>query len=340
MTEADICMKYITPAIEKAGWDKQRQVKREVCFTDGKIMLGEKTTRRGKRKRADYILNYKNELPLAVIEAKDNKHKLGDGMQQAKEYGKILDIPFIFTSNGDSFLFYNNYEGKEVEIPLSEFPSPEELWEKYKEHKEIKEEQENIITSDYNSDDIQKKPRYYQRIAINRVVEAVAKGRDRVLLVMATGTGKTYTAFQIIWRLRNKWKGKNPRILYLADRNVLIDQTMMNDFKPLKPVMTKVKGRKVDKAFEVYMALYQGLSGEEDWKNIYKEFSKDFFDIIIVDECHRGSARNDSAWREILEHFKSATPNRFNSNTKRNNQNFKHRLFRRTRLYLLIKTRN
>jgi type I restriction enzyme, R subunit len=312
MSEIDICMKYITPAIEKAGWNVDKQVRREVSFTDGKIIVNGKTIKRGQRKRADYILYYKNELPLAIVEAKDNKHTLGEGMQQAKNYGEILDIPFVFTSNGEGFLFYDDSEGGEKEISLSQFPSPEKLWVKYKKYKGIKkEDEEKIITSDYYFDDSGKKPRYYQRIAINRVVEAVAKGQTRNLLVMATGTGKTYTAFQIIWRLRNGWKearrGQNPRILYLADRNVLIDQTMVNDFKPFSKVMTKVGKRKADKAFEIYMALYQGLTGEEEWKNIYKEFSEDFFDIIIVDECHRGSARADSAWREILEHFNSAT---------------------------------
>jgi len=311
MSEIDICMKYITPALEKAGWDIDRQVRREVSFTDGKIIINGRTVKRGQRKRADFILYYKNEIPLAIIEAKDNKHSLGEGMQQAKEYGGILDLPFIFTSNGDSFLFYDNSEGSEKELSLSQFPTPEKLWAKYMKHKGItKEDEEKIITSDYHFEDGGKKPRYYQRIAINRVIESIAKGQDRILLVMATGTGKTYTAFQILWRLRKGWKeatkGSNPRVLYLADRNVLIDQTMVNDFKPFSKVMTKVGKRKADKAFEIYMALYQGLSGEEEWKNIYKEFSKDFFDVIVVDECHRGSARADSAWREILEHFSSA----------------------------------
>ena len=311
MSESDICMKYIDPAIEKSKWDLKRQVRREVSFTDGKIIVYGKTVKRGQRKRADYILFYQNELPLAIIEAKDNKHFIGDGMQQAIDYAENLDIPFVFTSNGDGFVFHNRFEGSEKEISLMQFPTPEELWMKYKKGKNInKEDEEKLITADYYFDDSGKKPRYYQRNAINRVVESVAKGKNRILLVMATGTGKTYTAFQILWRLRqgikDTKKGNNPRILYLADRNILIDQTMVNDFKPFSKVMTKVGKRKADKAFEIYMALYQGLTGEDEWKNIYKEFSKDFFDFIIVDECHRGSARIDSAWKDILTHFNSA----------------------------------
>ncbi|MBR9702210.1 DEAD/DEAH box helicase family protein [Candidatus Pacearchaeota archaeon] len=310
MSESDICMKYIDPAIEKAGWDIKKQVRREVSFTDGKILVYGKTVKRGKQKRADYILYYQNNLPLAIIEAKDNKHSINDGMQQAIEYGETLDIPFIFTSNGDGFTFRDE-DRSEKEIGLNNFPSPSELWEKYKKVKSItKEEEEKMVTSHFYYDPIDDKiPRYYQRIAINRTVEAIAKGEKRNLLVMATGTGKTLTAFQIIHRLRSSWRpnGKKPRILYLADRNILIDQTRTNDFKPFSKVMTKVGKRKADKAYEVYMALYQGLTGNEDWKNIYKQFSEDFFDLIIVDECHRGSARADSAWREILTYFKSST---------------------------------
>jgi len=310
MSESDICMKYINPAIESAGWNLERQVRREVSFTEGKILVYGKTVKRGKQKRADYILYYQNNLPIAIIEAKDNKHSVNDGMQQAIEYGETLDIPFIFTSNGDGFVFRDS-DTSEKELKLTEFPSPGELWEKYKVlHGISKEEEEKMITSPYYFDALDgKSPRYYQRIAINRAINTIAKGQKRNLLVMATGTGKTYTAFQIIHRLRESWRPnkKKPRILYLADRNILIDQTMVNDFKPFSKVMTKVKKRKSDKAFEVYMALYQGLSGNEEWKNIYKQFSEDFFDLIIVDECHRGSARADSAWREILEYFKNST---------------------------------
>lgn len=310
MSETDIRMKFINPAIEKAGWDIKKQIKTEVALTEGKIMINGKMIKRGRKKIADYVLYYRGGNPLAIIEAKNNRRNFGEGMQQAKEYGEILDVPFIFTSNGDGFLFYNGFEGEEKEISLSEFPGPENLWARYKKHKEITKDEEKMITSEYCFNEGVNKPRYYQRIAVNRVIEAIAKGRRRNLLVMATGTGKTYTAFQIIWKLREGWsrtgKGKNPRILYLADRNVLIDQAMRNDFKSFSNVMTKVGKRKADKAFEIYMALYQGLSGEEEWKNVYKEFSKDFFDVVIVDECHRGSARTDSAWREILKYFSSA----------------------------------
>ena len=311
MSEADIRMKFINPEIEKAGWDLNGQVRTEVSFTEGRIIINGKTIKRARRKIADYVLYYKGENPLAIIEAKNNRHDLGDGMQQAKEYGEILDVPFIFTSNGEGFLFYDGLEGEEKEISMSDFPGPENLWARYKKHKGITEErEEKMITSEYCFNEGVNKPRYYQRIAVNRVIEAIAKGQKRNLLVMATGTGKTYTASQIIWRLREGWsgtrKGGNPRILYLADRNVLISQAMTNDFKPFSKVMTKVEKRNADKAFEIYMALYQGLSGKEEWKDVYKKFSGDFFDVVIVDECHRGSAKADSAWREILEHFSSA----------------------------------
>jgi len=309
MTETDICMKYITPAIENAKWDIKGQVRREVYFTNGRIIVYGKTIKRGKPKKADYVLYYKNNIPIAVVEAKDNKHSIGDGLQQAEDYANILDLPFAFSSNGDGFVFQDLVSGKNEEIPLDKFPSPQELWKKYKEYKNITEDVEDLVTTDYYYEHEGKKPRYYQEIAINRTVEAIAKGQKKILLVMATGTGKTYTAFQIIWRLRNSWRpnGKKPRVLYLADRNVLIDQAKNNDFKPLSKVITKVSKRKVDKSYEMYMVLYQGITGNEDWKNIYKDFSKDFFDLIVVDECHRGSARVNSAWREILNYFSSAT---------------------------------
>ncbi|WP_339197709.1 DEAD/DEAH box helicase family protein [Aeribacillus sp. FSL k6-2211] len=307
-TERDICTKFITPALVKAGWDLHKQIREEVTFTAGRIVVKGKMHTRKKAKRADYILYYKTHLPLAIIEAKDDKHSVGDGMQQALEYAEILDIPFVFSSNGKAFLFHDRTGQShpiEKEIPMDQFPSPQELWERYKRWKGITEREEKIITQDYFVDPSGKAPRYYQRIAINRTVEAIAKGQNRILLVLATGTGKTLTAFQIIWRL---WKSKmKKRILFLADRNILVDQTMANDFKHFGDKMTKIKNRKVDKSYEIYLALYQGVSGSEDWKNIYKEFSPDFFDLIIVDECHRGSAREDSAWREILEYFSPAT---------------------------------
>ena len=307
-SERDICTKFITPALVKAGWDIHKQIREEVTFTAGRIIVKGKMHTRRKAKRADYILYYKSNLPLAIIEAKDNTHSVGDGMQQALQYADILDIPFVFSSNGKAFLEHDRTgmsDYVEREIGLDEFPSPEQLWERNKQWKGITEEQERIITQDYFSDGSGKTPRYYQRIAINRAVEAIAQGQNRLLLVLATGTGKTLIAFQLIWRL---WKSRTKkRILFLADRNILVDQTMANDFKHFGDKMTKIRNRKVDKSYEIYLALYQGMSGAEEWKNIYKEFSPDFFDLIIVDECHRGSAKEDSAWREILEYFSSAT---------------------------------
>ena len=305
LTETDIKTKFITPAIIDANWNLQDQIREEVYFTDGRIIQYDKTIKRGKAKKADYILYHKSNLAIAVIEAKDNKHEVGAGMQQAIDYGEILDTPFIFSSNGDGFIFHNKLKGTEEELAMDEFPNPDTLWKMYLEGKGLNGQEQEIIETDYYYEEGCKEPRYYQSIAINRTIEAIAKGRNRILLVMATGTGKTFTAFQILWRL---WKSKKKkRILYLADRNVLIDQTMQNDFKPFSKVMTKVSNREADPAFQVYMALYQGLTGNEDVKNIYKNFSKDFFDLIVVDECHRGSAREDSNWRDILKYFDSAT---------------------------------
>ncbi|WP_342366203.1 EcoAI/FtnUII family type I restriction enzme subunit R [Tissierella pigra] len=305
LSEEDIKMKYITPAIEKAGWDIKTQVRAEYSFTDGRIIVRGNLVARGKRKRADYILSYKPNIPLAIIEAKDNNKSMGAGMQQALEYGDILDIPFIYSSNGDGFIEHNRLTGKERELRLEEFPTPGDLWYRYKIGKGIEFDQEEIIIEDYFFDMSGKSPRYYQRVAINRTIEAIAKGQDRILLVMATGTGKTYTAFQIIYRL---WKSKTKkRILFLADRNILVDQTMTNDFKHFGDKMIKVNRQNIDKAHEIYLALYQSMTGSEDWQNVYKEFSPDFFDLVIVDECHRGSAKDNSAWREVLEYFNSAT---------------------------------
>jgi len=308
LSERDICTKFITPALESAGWDRLTQILEEVSFTDGRIYVRGKLTARGKRKRADYIL-YFNSNPLAIIEAKDNTHSVNAGIQQALDYAKTLDIPFVFSSNGDGFLFHDHTasdDSIETEFPLRNFPSPQVLWEKFKKYKGIiSPEQEKIVSQQYYSDGSGRKPRYYQEVAINRTLDAIAKGENRVLLVMATGTGKTYTAFQIVYRL---WKAKvKKRILYLADRNVLISQTKNNDFRFFGDKMTWVKHRQVDKSFEVYLALYQGLSGTDEAANIYKQFSPDFFDLVIIDECHRGSASEDSAWREILSYFKNAT---------------------------------
>jgi len=309
LSERDICTKFITPAIEKAGWDRLTQLLEEVTFTDGKIYVRGKLTARGARKRADYILYYKPNIPIAIIEAKDNNHSVRAGIQQALDYARILDIPCVFSSNGNGFLFHDRTvsDGNiETEIGIDNFPSPEMLWEKYKKYKGITTPTaEKIASQDYYFDGTGRRPRYYQQIAINRTVEAIANGQNRILLVMATGTGKTYTAFQIIHRL---WKsGTKKRILFLADRNVLIDQTRRGDFKHFKDKMTVVKHRHIDKSYEIYLALYQGLSGVDEDANVYKLFSREFFDLIVVDECHRGSAREDSAWREILQYFKNAT---------------------------------
>lgn len=309
LSERDICTKCITPAIEKAGWDIEKQIREEVSFTDGRVIVRGKVAIRGERKRADYILYYKNNLPLAVVEAKDNKHSVGAGIQQAIGYAETLDIPFAFSSNGDGFVFHDRTvsEGdKEIEISMDEFPSPDELWNRYKKYKGIDtNEIESVVTQNYHRDKDGKEPRYYQRIAINRTVEAIAKGQDRVLLVMATGTGKTYTAFQIIWRL---WKaGMKKRILFLADRNILVDQAKTQDFAPFGDKITKITNRKIDKSYEIYVAIYQGLTGNDPDKDAYKKFSRDFFDLVVIDECHRGSAKDDSAWRDVLTYFNNAT---------------------------------
>jgi type I restriction enzyme R subunit len=310
LSERDICSKFINPALEKAGWNMKRQVREEVSFTDGRIIVQGKLHARGTRKRADYILYYKRNIPIAIIEAKVNTKAIGSGMQQALEYSEILDIPFVFTSNGDSFIFHDksNTTGElETELKLSQFPSPKELWQKYLKFRGLTNpKQIEIAEQDYFLDESDMTPRYYQQNAINRTVEAVAKGQNRAILVMATGTGKTYTAFNIIWRL---WKsGLKKRILFLADRNALLTQTKNGDFSPFgNDIMHIIKNRKIDKSYQIYFALYQGLSGSEESQNAYKEFSPDFFDLIIIDECHRGSASEASAWREILEYFSSAT---------------------------------
>lgn len=309
LSERDICTKFITPAVQKSGWNALTQLLEEVSFTDGKIYVRGKLTARGNQKRADYILYYKPNIPIAIIEAKDNNHSVRAGIQQALDYARILDIPCVFSSNGDGFLFHDrtaNDGSIETEISINEFPTPEQLWEKYKKYKGITTPtEEKIASQDYYFDGTTRKPRYYQQIAVNRTVEAIAKGQNRILLVMATGTGKTYTAFQIIHRL---WKsGTKKRILFLADRNALINQTKRGDFKYFKDKMTVVKHRQIDKSYEIYLALYQGLSGTDEDANVYKQFSPEFFDLIVIDECHRGSAKEDSSWREILSYFKKAT---------------------------------
>jgi type I restriction enzyme R subunit len=307
LSEADIRTKFITPSIV-AKWDVMSQVREEVFFTAGQVIVRGKTVNRGIAKKADYILYHKPNQPLAIVEAKDNNHPVGDGMQQALEYAEILDIPFVYSSNGDAFLEHDRTKKSGVvtrEIPMEMFPSPEELWARYSGVKGYTPDQEKVATWDYFQNDSRKPPRYYQSIAINRTVDAIARGQNRLLLVMATGTGKTYTAFQIIWRL---WKsGAKKRILFLVDRNILADQTKTNDFKPFGAAMTKITNRNADKSFEIYLSLYQAVTGTEEDANIYKQFSPDFFDLIVIDECHRGSAAEDANWRQILEYFKSAT---------------------------------
>ncbi len=309
LSEADIRSKFITPAIISAGWDLMTQIREEYAITKGRIVAKGKVCKREKPLQADYVLFYKPNKPIAIIEAKDNNHSIGDGMQQALNYAQMMDVPFVFSSNGDGFLFHNRYvtEGTiETQIALDEFPSPETLWRMYEEKNHLSYVQKRVINTSYFSDNPNKQPRYYQINAINKTVEAIANGQNRVLLVMATGTGKTYTAFQIIWRL---WKsGIKKRILFLADRKALIGQTFTNDFAPFKDKMTWVTKQNFDTAHEIYLGLYQGLTGEdEDANSVFKEFSPSFFDLIIVDECHRGSAKADSQWREVLEYFSSAT---------------------------------
>jgi type I restriction enzyme R subunit len=309
LSERDICTKYITPSLVRSGWDIQTQVREEVGFTDGRIFVRGKLHTRGAKKRADYILYYKPNIPIAVIEAKDNNYSVAAGIQQALGYAATLDVPFVFSSNGDAFHFHDKTVTTgsiETELPLEAFPTPDELWRKYKAHKGIADGLDGVVAQDYYTDGTNRSPRYYQQIAINRTVEAIAQnqGNNRHLLVMATGTGKTYTAFQIIYRL---WKSRlKKRILFLADRTALVDQTVRGDFRHFKEAMTVIKHKQIDTAYNIYVALYQGLSDSND-SDVYKQFSPEFFDLVIVDECHRGSARDDSKWREILTYFKSAT---------------------------------
>ncbi len=333
LSEDDIRAKFIDSALARAGWDETRQIRRNVHFTAGRVIVRGKLVARGKAKKADYILYWKPNIPIAVIEAKDGKHARGDGMQQALGYAKSLETPFVFTSNGDGFVFHDatgQSDERERHIALDALPSPEQLWAKYRQWKGLASAAEEAFTHDYYDDGSGKAPRYYQTNAINKTVEAIAKGQNRILLVMATGTGKTYTAFQIIWRL---WKaGRKKRILFLADRNILVDQTMVNDFRPFGQNMAKLstrsktierddgtevslalglkkdgKKRRIDTSYEIYLGLYQAITGPKESQKLYREFSKDFFDLIVIDECHRGSAADDSAWREILNHFSAAT---------------------------------
>lgn len=307
LTETDIISKFILPAVKQAGWNDMTQIRQEVKLRDGKVIVRGQMAARKRVKSADIVLYHKPNIPLAVIEAKANKHEIGKGMQQALDYAGLLQVPFVFASNGDGFIFHDktNSAQLETEISLEDFPTPGQLWDKYCTWKGYTSAQLPIITQDYHDDGSGKTPRYYQLQAINKSIEAIARGQERILLVMATGTGKTYTAFQIIWRL---WKArKKKRILFLADRNILVDQTKDNDFQPFGTAMTKISGRKVDPAFEIQLGLYQALTGPEEHQKAFKQVAPDFFDLIIIDECHRGSASEESAWREILEYFSSAT---------------------------------
>ena len=310
LSEIDICDLFITPAIKEAGWDPIRQIRREVTLTPGPVIVRGNMSSRNKKKKkfADYVLYQEPGVPVAVVEAKDNNHTVSHGIQQALGYAEILEVPSAFSSNGDAFASHNKVsaagEDIETQFPLEKFPPPQTLWQRYKSFRGIEEEAEDLVLQAYHSDSSGKEPRYYQVEAINRVVEAVAKGQKRVLIVMATGTGKTYTTFQIIWRL---WKAKViKRALFLVDRNILADQTLVNDFKPFGSVMTKVKNRKIDPAYEIHLGLYQAITGPDEEDKIFKNVSPDFFDMIVIDECHRGSAADDSVWREILDYFSTA----------------------------------
>lgn len=308
-SERDICTKFITPAIERAGWNIHTQVREEFPVSDGRIMVRGRMHHRAHPRRADYVLSFQKNQPIAVIEAKDASHSLGHGMQQAQAYAEKLDVPFAISSNGSGFLFSDPhrlvFDQAETNLALDQLPGPDALWHGYRRWKGLSEETRPVVEQPFYDDGSGRTPRYYQMVAVNRTVEAIAKGQDRLLLVMATGTGKTYTAFQLIWRL---WKaGRKQRILFLADRNVLVDQTKSGDFKPFGAAMTKISKRQIEKSHEIYLSLYQAVTGSEEEKNIYKQFSPDFFDLVVIDECHRGSAAEDSAWRAILDYFSGAT---------------------------------
>ncbi len=310
LSESDIKAKFITPAVVSAGWDEMTQIRREVTLTPGPVVVRGNLSSRNKKKKkfADYVLQKEKGVPMAVVEAKDNNHTISEGLQQALGYAELLDVPCAFSSNGDGFASHDKTvpDGQDIETEfgMNAFPGPDEIWRRYKAFRGITDAQESLVTEPYFDDGSKKEPRYYQAEAINRVIEKVAQGDKRLLLVMATGTGKTYTTFQIIYRL---WKAKRvKRVLFLVDRNILADQTLVNDFKPFGSVMTKIRNRKIDPAYEIYLGLYQALTGPYEEDKIFKSVSRDFFDLIVIDECHRGSANDDSAWKEILEYFNGA----------------------------------
>ncbi|OBF33270.1 restriction endonuclease [Mycobacterium sp. ACS1612] len=335
LTETEIRTRYVTPALSAAGWPLESLREEFFYFSAGRIQVVGKSGVRKEPKRVDYLLEWRPNQPVAVVEAKDNRHAPGDGMQQAIQYAEQLDVPSVFTTNGDSFVWHDRSGTRDqVEeiISLEDFPSPAVLWDIYRRWRNISDDDEPVMATSYYDDGSGRRPRYYQRIAVNRTMEAIAAGQKRLMLVMATGTGKTYTAAQIIWRFMEAYKqlhagNEQARVLFLADRNILIDQTMVNDFAMFKGRMAKLStshktikkvaeglpelgmsgGKIIDKSFELYLSLYQAVTGTTEVSNVYKQFSTDFFDLVIVDECHRGSARADSAWRDILEYFASAT---------------------------------
>lgn len=315
LSETDICDRYITPALHRAGW-KPGQIRREFGFTDGQMIVRGRLTGRAKQKRADYLLYHQTNKPIAVIEAKDNNHRVGDGLQQALGYAIALDVPFVFSSNGDGFRLHDRtgtYSPVEQDLGLDEFPSPDELWERYQQWQnltDVTESAQALLASSFYEGVGAKEPRYYQQLAVNRTIEAIARGQKRCLLVMATGTGKTFTVFNIIWRL---WRtGVAKRVLFLADRNILVDQTKANDFSPFGEVITKIDRKLVDDngrintSYEIYLGLYQALIGNEERDNLYEKFERNFFDLVVIDECHRGSAAEDSNWRQVLDYFSDA----------------------------------
>lgn len=313
MSEEDIKLQYITPAIT-SKWDKNR-ITMETRITDGMICLNGNFVHRDKKsaKYADYVLYWNNSVPIAIVEAKDNKHSVSFGLQQAITYAQMMDVPFAYSSNGDAFYEHDMLTGKEREVSLDDFPTPDDLIRRYKSNVNggngLSKNELAVINQPYYSSQNTYEPRYYQRVAVNRTVNAIAREQDKLLLVMATGTGKTYTAFQIVYRLLKS--GIKQKILYLADRNILVDQSIQQDFAPLEKVIHKINVAKDDKttitSHQVYFSLYQQLIGDDEQEHYSELFDKDFFDLIIVDECHRGSAREDSRWRRILEYFSSAS---------------------------------
>ena len=309
MTEEDIKLNYITPAINASGWQNGVNITMETKITDGKINIRGNMAYREKAKRADYLLYLNKYHPIAIVEAKDNNHTISHGLQQAMEYAQMLDLPFAYSSNGDGFCEHDFLTGTERQMGINEFPTVDELIERYKKGRNLNEQEQQLINQPYYSSQSTYPPRYYQRNAVNRTLDAIAKGQERILLVMATGTGKTYTAFQIVYRLLTS--GMKRKVLYLADRNNLVDQSIQQDFSPLEKVIHKVNFAKDKKdtitAYQVYFALYQQLIGDNDQEHYSELFDRGFFDLIIVDECHRGSAKEDNRWRRILEYFDGAT---------------------------------